>query len=327
MSVNSVSNLSITSALTSSLQTETSNLTQLTEQLSSGQEYTDLTDYDPSDARNLVNLQAEATQKNAFISVIGTVSNNLSIYDTTLSDLENVVTEAQSLSNNNPTYSADVATNVYTQATNYLESVTADLNQDVDGRYIFSGARYTTPPVQNLANLPTSTLSTTIYTDNQTLPSYDTDYVAGASPPSTSTAAYTTDSATVDTGYTVDYGITSNDPSFQEMVAGLRYLQAAGSSTDSADYKTNMEQASTLLSSALSNIENVHTTVADNIDIISSEKTAQQTAISNLTNQVDNIQQVDVTQVSTEITALETTLQASYSVTGSILKMSIVSYL
>jgi flagellar hook-associated protein 3 FlgL len=325
MSLSSVSNLSITKSLTSELQAEQTTLTLLTSQLSSQKKYANLTDYSPSEARNLINLQATATQKNAYISVIATVTNNLAIYDTTLTDLESIASQALSLANNNPTYGADIAVNVATQSTNYLKSVTVDLNQSINGRFIYSGSRYSTLPVTDLSTLPMSTLDTTFYTDDLTLPSYDSEFVEGAG--STSVPAYTIDQATVNTGFVCNYGITSNDLSFQKLIAGLRYLKAAGDSTDSTTYKSNMTQASTLLSSALFELQSLHTSVVNNINTMSNLKTAQNAALADLTDQVGNIQQVDVTQIAAEITSLQTILQASYSVTGTILKMSIVNFL
>lgn len=403
MSLTTVSSLSVKTSMTTALQSEQSTLTKLTAQLSSEKKNSDLTDYSASDAMNLVNLQSTATQKQAYVSVIDTVSNNLSVYDTTLTDLETLASQAQSLANDNPTYNASTASNVATQSTNYLKSVSADLNQNVNGRYIYSGSRFNTIPTQDLSTLSTSTLSSTIETDGSTVPAYDSaaslststsgqnitvngtvgtgqvatvkvtsggtqstynytvkstdtaatvaaslaalvpgatntagssvltiqagDTIDSAGVTTTNTDAYTTDSATIDTGYTVNYGISSDDPSIQKLVSGLRYLQAAGNATDATTYSTDMTQAKSLLSSAVTSLQNLHTGVASNINVMKTEKSAQNTAISNLTDQVDNIQQVDVTQVSTEITSLETVLQASYSATGSLLKMSIVSYL
>ena len=397
MTITSVSNLSVKSSMTSALQSEQTTLTQLTAQLSSQKQHTNLTDYSASDARNLINLQSTATQKEAYISVINTISSNLAVYDTTLTDLETIAAQAQSLANNSPTYSTDIASNVATQTTNFLRSVTVDLNQEVNGRFIYAGSRYTTPPAQDLSTLPTSTLSSTMLTDNLTVPTYDAastlnlstsgqaitvggtvgngqtasvtvngtaytynvqatdtptlvaaglaalipgasnagavlniqagDVINAAAVSTTNAAAYSADQAVVDTGYTVHYGITSNDQTIQKLVAGLRFLQAAGNSSDAATYKAYMAQATSLLSSAVTALQSLHTGVANNINIMTSEKEAQKTAISNLTDQVANIQQIDVTQVSTEITSLETILQASYSATGSILKLSITSYL
>jgi flagellar hook-associated protein 3 FlgL len=409
MSITSVTSLSLNNSLTSTLQSEQSTLSQLTAQLTSEKEYTDLTDYNASDALSLINLQSAATQKQSYLAVIATASNNLSVYNTTLTDLETIASQAQSIANQNPTYSAATASEVLTQSNDFLNSVTADLNQNINGRFIYSGARYTTQPVPNLATLPASTLSSTIETDGATLPSYDSQYavsaltmtgagtgstavtvggtvgtpqdasvtlsngntytyaikstdstadiaqglanvintaipgtastsgtstltisgltIPAASAYAASTTAYTTDQATVDSGYTVNYGITSNDPAMQQLIAGMRYLQAAGNATDAATYSSDISQATTLLASSVTALQALNTNVADNINVMSSEKTAQNSAISGLTDQVDDISQIDVTQVSTEITSLETILQASYSVTGSILKLSIVSYL
>jgi flagellin-like hook-associated protein FlgL len=240
--------------------------------------------------------------------------------------LEEIASQAQSLANNNPTYSADIALNVVTQTNSYLKSVSVDLNQSINGRYIYSGARYNTQPVQDLSILPDSTIPVPadVPTTEPNLPSYDAEYVDASS---TSTAAYATDRATIDTGYVVDYGVNSNNSAFQQLAAGLRYLQAAGNATDAATYKSYMTQASAMLASAVASLQTLHTSVANNMNTMTSQKEAQKTAISNLTEQVMDIQQVDTTQVSVEIVSLEALLQASYSATGSILKMSIVNYL
>ena len=125
----------------------------------------------------------------------------------------------------------------------------------------------------------------------------------------------------------MQYGVTSNNPAFQQLIAGLRFMQAAGNTTDPATYKTDMGQASSLLTSALSALQAVHTTVAGNINTLTNEITVQNNAINDLTSQVNDIQQVNVTQVATELNILQTQLQASYSATGTLEKMSIVNYL
>ncbi len=408
MSTGTISNLSIVYSLSSQLVKQQTDISKLALQLSSHEKNSDLTDYDPSDARNIISIQSAASEKQAYLKVISTASNNLSFYDATLTDLEDLVSSAQDLIGKNGAYSEDSARSVSVLATSYLKSVTADLNQLVNGRYLFSGTRFSTTPVQDLSQLPESTLSTTIETDGLTVPSYDirstislstseqsvtvtgaangltgsqtasfdidgtvytvsidsTDSTAeevaadicakliaagvsvsvdGSNPAqlnfdaaltidsaqaiTTDQTAYVTDKATIDTNYTVDYGVTSNDPSIQKLIAGLRYLQAAGNSTDKDTYTANLNQAIALLAPALTEIQNMHTLLANSINIMSNEKEAQNKAITNLTTSLSNVQGVDITQTSVEMTALETILQASYSVTGNILKMSIVSYL
>ena len=69
----SISTASLGSMLTTQLQSQQATLAQLTAQLSSRQQHNDLTDYAPSDALNLMNLQDSATQSQAYIGVINTV--------------------------------------------------------------------------------------------------------------------------------------------------------------------------------------------------------------------------------------------------------------
>ncbi|MGB9154647.1 MAG: hypothetical protein WCD70_16355 [Alphaproteobacteria bacterium] len=406
MSISSTSSLSIVQLLSSQLQTQEASLGQLSSQLTTSQKYTNLTDYAPTDALNLINLQDSMTQKQAYIGVINAVQPRLSGYDTTMTDMESVVTQAQTLTQADGNYSASTATNIAAMATNFLQSVGIDLNQQIGGRYIYAGSRYDTVPVVNLTTL-SGPPSATLTTGNQ-LPAYDTGNVTlavdntantitlggtvsgSASIPQTATisingtpttytlspsdttlaaaatdlaaqmstttglsitasngvitvpgsntidsasstttdaAAYATDSATIDAGDTMNYGVSSNNPAFQQIIAGLQYMQTAGNSGNATTYQADMAQASTLLSAGLAALQTVHAGVAYNINTLTTETTTQNNAITSLTNQVDNIQQVNIAQVSTEITALEAQLQASYSVTGSIERMSIVSYL
>ena len=399
----SISTASIQSILTSQLVAEQSNLETLNEQLATSKQYTDLTDYAPSDALNLLNLQSSATQRQAYLSVIGTVQTRLSGYDTTMTDMESIVSQAQTLASGNPNYSASSATGIASLAQNFLKSISVDLDTQIGGRYIYAGSRYNTAPVVDLTTL-TGTPSSTIYTDGSSLPDYDTDSTAsaltmtvagqdvtiggtpgtpqnatvtinnktysyavqstdttddiatglaalvaadipgttatgsditvgatgtitGATAATSNTAAYAVDSTNIDSNYNVQYGVTSNNPAFQQLIAGLQFLAAAGNSTDAATYQSNITQASSLLSTALTSLQGVHATVANNINTMTNETTTQNNDINDITNQIDNIQQVDLTQVSTELTLLETQLQASYSATGSLEKLSIVNYL
>ena len=403
--ISSISNLSQTQLLVAELNSQSSNLNALSGQLASNQQYSNLTDYNPTDALNLMNLQSGTTQKQAYLSVISTTQTRLSGYDTTMTDMESIISQASALVDGSQNYSATTASSIAVTAQNYLKSVELDLNQQVGGRYIYAGSRYTTQPVTDLTSLTNTPSATT--TLGPALPVYDTAYAASnltfttvpassvtiggttttpasqnvsvvvggstytyaatstdtpatiaagivsvlntagvsasvtggdtvtlasgtitsASATATSSDAYALDSATVDSGYSVQYGVTSDAPAFQQLISGLQFLAAAGNSTDATTYATNLSQAGTLLTSALTGVQALHTGVADNINILTSETTSQNTQITNLTNQLDDIQSVNVTQVSAEITALQTTLEASYTVTGDLEKLSLAQYL
>ncbi len=142
--------------------------------------------------------------------------------------------------------------------------------------------------------------------------------------------AYTADSALIDNNFSVTYGVSSDDPAFQRLINGLRYINSAitaGQGGNTATYQTDMQQAASLLNTSLSNIQTLHTGVASNQNTLTNETTTQNTDITNLQDQVGNIQSVDIPTVSTEITVMMAQLQASYSATASLEQLSLVKYL
>ncbi len=455
MSIASTYGINLT--LTSSLSSQQSVLSDLTKQVASGQKFDNLTKYDPTDAHNSLDIQNAIVQRQSYISSIQNVQTRLSVYDTTMTDIENMNAQANSLATNNAAYDPTKVDEISQSASNYLKQLTDDLNQQVGGRYIYAGSRYSTPPTVDLTTLSGTPSATT--TTNPALPSYDsnynnatsftvnsgktptgtftignttiawsqlennntgsvnvtvngnthavavsglstgttaTDYAAnlsatlnavaaaypdaagvpstfsstsssgaltldfgGGSPnlvtpdaggianettwsggstpsgliaqtPNSSAAAYTKDSALIDQNYSVTYGVTSNDASFQKLVNGLRFIIAActaGKSGDTATYKTDMQQASSLLASSLTGIQTLHSQVASNQNTLTMQTTTQNTNINNLQSQLGGIQKADLTTVGTEINLLQTQLQASYSATSSLEKLSLVKYL
>ena len=384
------------------LQSQMTELDTLNQQLASGVKSSDLTDYSPSDAQNLLNYQNAITQRQSYLSSIDTVQARLSVYDSTMTDMESLTQTAQTLAAQNTTYSADTASEIQGQVGNYLTQIQDDLNQQVNGRYIYSGSRYNTAPVSNLSSSSTTVTYPFTATTSPAVPSYDSSYVSGLNVSTTgqtvtfsgsvatpqnasvtvngkvysyaiqsgdtttsiasglatlidtdipgttssngvltvgssgaissatgnsSTSAFSQDSVTVDTGYSAQYGVTSNATGFQQLIAGLKLMQQASSQTDPTTYQTDMNNAATLLTTALGSIQALHTGVAANINLMTQETTTQNSDITNLQDQITGIDYADPTTVSTEITSLQAQLEASYSATGSILKLSLVNYL
>jgi len=471
-----VSSIGMQLSLSGILSNEMSNLTTLNEQLASGTEYTHLTDYDPTQAKSLVDFQSAITQRTSYLNNIQNVQNRLSLYDSTMTDMESLASQASSLAAQNQSYNASTASQIQSTAQNYLQQVADDLNQQIGGRYIYAGTRYSTQPVSENPTVLQSSPQP-IITDGSTLPSYDAqvpavatsqvaygamlpataavgttaassvtvydssgashavDYtwtktgshtwdLSVASPDSTQTVtvpftfdsstgaldsigsgsgytvetpaalgdpasldmtlnfggsttptdvtfnfgsyglstgsnaltnssgvstvtqntftqngkavtasnanAYTADSALIDSGDSLTYGVSSDNPAFQQLVNGLRYMNsaaAAGKSGDTVTYQTDMQQATTMINAGLAAIQGLHAGVANSQDLLTNQTTNQNNLITALQNQVGDIQNVDTTQVATEIQVLQTQLEASYSATGTLEKLSLVNYL
>lgn len=443
--------------LVNSLQNQQTTLGLLSEQVASGQQFDNLTNYDPTQAHNLVDFNNAVLQRQSYISSMQNVSTRLSTYDTSMTDIENMAGQAATLAGQNAAFDATKVNDINLQATNYLKQLTDDLNQQIGGRYVYAGTRYSTIPVVDLTTLTGAPTTTT--TTSPALASYDTQFnnatsftvnsaptgtftmgnttiawgglegasatspvsivvngtpqtvaVAGLSTATTATAyasnlaltlnaiaassnasaggvpstltatpsagtvtldlggaapnavtpdaggattditwvggstpngtvaqtpnssvpAYTLDSALVDSNFSVTYGVSSNDPSFQKLVNGLRFISsacAAGTAGNAALYQTDMQQAATLINAGLTGIQTLHAQVANNQNTMTQQTATQNTDITTLKNQIADITQVNLTTVGAEINSLQTQLQASYSATATIEKLSLVSYL
>jgi len=398
-----VSTSGIQSTAANQLQIELKNIQQLNEQLASGQQEQNLTDYAPTTAQNLLNFQNGLNQSQSYISAMDTVQARLSGYNSSLGDMESIASTAQALAEQNTTYNPDHIDAIKQQVTNYLNEISDDLNQQVGDRYIYAGSRYSTAPVKNLSTLtPNVSLPFSAVSSPQ-LPSYDTDYagglqmaisgqtvtitstaintpqnvsvevngtqytyavqsgdtttsiaaglasvinasipgttstlgvltVGGSNPPTASTPdsnanAYAIDTANIDSGYPLQYGVTSNDPAFQQLIAGVQLMLQATGTTDPTTYQTDMQSANSLLQTAQNSLNAVNTSVAANINSVQAETSTQNSDITNLKTQILNLSSVDTATVSTEITSLTAQLDASYQATGSILQLSLVKYI
>lgn len=447
--------------MTNSLVAQQITLTKLSDELATSKKNSDLTDYNPTDAHNILDLQNGVTHKQSFLTSINTVQTRLSMYDSSLTDIESLSAQANSLATQNQAYDPTKVDNVQQQAVNLLRQLSNDLNLQVGGRFIYAGARYSTQPVTDLSTLTGAPAASP--TTSPALPSYDSQfsnatsftvnsataptgnfnvgnvaiswseiaagqitdvYLNGSSTPTalgsaitlpnipastageyadnlssaingvaadttdvpssfgiasltasatngsvtlnfngtaplsvtptdgaantitwndpgtpdgtvaqtpnSSAPAYALDSVLIDTNYNITYGITSNDPNFQKLVNGLRFMVDAvnsGKAGDTATYQSEMTQAASLIKDAASGIQVLHSQVASNQNTLTQETTVQNADITSLTNQLDDIQKVDLTQVGTEINLLQTQLQASYSATSSLEKLSLVKYL
>lgn len=320
-----VSTLGLQILMTNALQKEQKDLSKLNEQLASGKRNANLTDYLPLQARQLMDFQNSVTAKDAYVSGLKAVQTRLQMYDSTLSDLESIAADAKSLASQNQNYDPAKVSQIEAQVENYLKQVSNDLNQKVGHRYIYAGIRYTTQPVSDDISVLSGAPAASIYSDNLTLPDYDNAYVVSGT--TTDGNAYTADTVLAGDNYSITYGISSDDPSFQRLINGLRYMYRATQTSDPLAYQSDMNQAATMLASSLQGIQGLHTTVAGNQNTIKNQISGLSDSMNTLKDQVDDIQKVDLTEVSIKITLLQTQLQASYSATAKLEQLSIVSYL
>jgi flagellin-like hook-associated protein FlgL len=168
------------------------------------------------------------------------------------------------------------------------------------------------------------------------LPIYDSEYDASYDPLSgqpdpnvNRTDAYAQDQISIDTTQTLKYGVTSNETGFQQLILGLRYAYAAtqDTTTGHTNYTNYMNQANTLISEGLDAIRGIHTGVSNANATLTQTQSLQTTDITNLQNQVGDIQNVDVNSVAVQITTFQAELEAAYAATAKMTEMSLLQYL
>ncbi|MCJ2059099.1 flagellin [Methylobacterium sp. J-048] len=148
------------------------------------------------------------------------------------------------------------------------------------------------------------------------------------------TSALDTQSVQVSATGKVGTGARANDPTIQNVLAGLATMAFALPTTSdantSATYQTVVDKAGTLLSSADQTNPSVQDTVTQlsvastRLSNAATTNTATQTTVQNT---LDGIEQAPTEEVVAKLLDVQNRLQASYSVTASLSKLSLVNYI
>ncbi|MBV9862948.1 MAG: hypothetical protein JO267_12480 [Alphaproteobacteria bacterium] len=310
--------------MTSILESNQGQLTTLGEELSSGQKSQTLSGYGEN-AQQLLNLNSSIAAANAYVGSATTVSTDLSAYNDALGELVSDATQlSQGITSLTDNSSGTSAASFSALVSGLATDATTTLNTQSGTRYLFAGTRYTTAPVDAIGSLPGLT-SPTAFTavTAPALPDYDTDY---ASSPGGDAAAWGSPTVTIAAGETISYGISSNNPAIQQLVYSLQNAQAATTASE-PDRTQYLNLAQNAAQQALSGLQSLQAGNAANISQVNTVQTAQKQSVSTLTNMLDGIQGVDTTQLSAQISSLQTQMEASYKVTSSLLSLSLVNYL
>lgn len=193
------------------------------------------------------------------------------------------------------------------QAEENLEQIVSYMNTQTTGRYIFSGSATSTAPID---------LTSYTGTNSITLPSSsDTSYYQGND---------YTQSIEIDTGYSVDYGITANNDAFEEII---RAFDLIINSQSTSDPDTALEEAFDLLGTALDDLEDVKAKTSQASQTLDQYIDDSLTELNLIDSMIADLKEVDLAEVSVKLQELETQLEASYSITTRLLQLNLSDYL
>lgn len=276
-----------------------------------------------NDVHRLVSLETASTRTAQYKANNLTVDKRLEAMETSVAQIYETVTEFRSLLINALNANNASEMRIDEEARNYKDEIAKLLNIEQDGRYLFSGSRTDTQPV----NL-----------DGWTAPAWP------LTPPLTQyTAEYYRGDQTrlavdADTNLSVTYGVTADEDAFEYVLRAMHYVQISGPGVD----KTTLETALALVNTALGTspgdatlgVPAISKDLADIRTGIGISRRALENANKNhddfllYTQQgIGDIENIDPAAALAELATNETQLQASFMVISRLSQLSLLNFL
>jgi flagellar hook-associated protein 3 FlgL len=295
------------------MQQNQSNLDNLNTQISTGdkaQTYSQI----PQQTSQLVDLRTETAQQQGFTNTITVLSTRMQTMSLSLQQIESSVSAfaaqlpGSAFSQSNPTISQ--------QAAGLLQQVAGYLNVQDGSGYVFGGTDTSTPPV-DLASLPTATASLTTSVSG---PPSGGGYYAGG--PASAAVQ-------INTGVSVNYSITANNAqAFEPIIRVLNFLANKGPfNPNNPVDQANATQAGQLLNQAAAALTGLQGNLGLQQAQLGNELKVQQSTVNIAQNGISTIVATNQATAITQLQTLETQLQASFSATSAISKLSLANFL
>jgi flagellar hook-associated protein 3 FlgL len=337
----------------------TSELQKASKEMTTGRKVDVFADLGPMAAVTLT-LRTTEKQLGGYISANGVLSSKI---DAMLNGVDSVRSTVQDIFervvSNASRKTASVAT-LQLEATEAIKSIISILNQSYNGDHLFSGVKSTSSALTNWDTVNTDTglspsgvfdaivgsgpttlveatsmvsdidqIFASSYAANSDYNFESTFYTgkpaleAGGQPASRV-------SAQIEVDRVLSYGVQANDDPFREVLKGLTMLASvdpvALTETDGV-YSEWLNGASEALSKGLSGALAVSTRLGFYQQVIEHSVTRQSDLAFVYQTQINGFEAVDPYEAATRLSAMETQLQAAYSVTSRISRLSILNYL
>ena len=190
------------------------------------------------------------------------------------------------------------------------------LNTTINGRYLFSGSKTNTRPVDT-GNMATP-------------PAYDAAFNTKAESSFYYKGDDTIIKARIDEGVVMEYGVTAADSGFEKLIRSIRILRSTditGDPPNDADYMKKVEHSLNLLNQADSEIQALEMNIGTRIQQL--ETTNKNITISQnfARGLIADIEGVDTFQAVAELTQDQTMLEASYSTMVRLSNLTLTKFL
>ena len=307
-----------------------------------------------NNASLLYSLQMQADQQNTLQTTATNAGNQLNAMQTAMTSIASAV---QSISSAAQTANSQTYSVVAGQATTTMEQVLDLLNTQYDGNALFAGDATENPPMQS-ATAPdgplaavNSVLSAAVAANGgQPLTSANVQSLltgpnglssifnnTNSNPALNYNSAFYTSpddgnstQLLIGANQTVSYSVKGDQPAFTNLMQGLSMLTLLGAPStqlDSTAQSAILTQAQGLISQAQGQLTEQQGQLGAVQAQVTQVATAQQTAASNTTQQIATLEDANQTTVATQMSALQSQLQASYQVTADLSQLTLSHYL
>lgn len=261
------------------------------------------------EARQLVNLESSHARIQQYQTNNKTIDLRLQTMEGVVGQTVDAATKLKTLLINglHNNSAADMA--LGTQAQNLLNEVAKQLNIKIGDRYLFSGSKTDTPPID--LNASGYTAPPTTYPS-----AADTGYYQGDSVTLTTRAA---------DDYDISYGVTADDPAFEKIIRALQ-LTATVTTTPTLD-RDRLQDGLDLVNEAINELTTVRSTIGATQNTLDSVNQDHIDMTNYMELSITQITAVDVTEAATRLSADQLMLQASYMTISQLSKLSLVNYM
>lgn len=284
-----------------------SELGTIQQQIASGKTATNFKELSAKgQTERVLGFQNQLQRANDYIRNNTIITNRLQTYNSSISNIIDVAEQFRNLLVQRRTPTTSDALPFEALAKSFLATIQSNLNVEIEGRYIFSGSKTDTRPIDDIS-----------------IPNYGT--VNGER--TFNTTYYKGDSIVLQTrasdALNMNYGITANDETFKNFIGAI-HLALEG---DVLKDDGLLTKASDMVSAAITELSKLQANISNNITILDQTNTEHIDFKNFLSQSLSDVTETDVGEASIRLSSVQTTLQASFLAYSKISSLRLSDYL
>lgn len=258
-----------------------------------------------STAGRVINVEVSKQRAQAYADAASLSDDRVQVMYDTVGSLVDLLTQLRSdLASASSGLDGTSGAAINATAAEMLNEAASLMNSQFEGRYLFSGSRVDTKPV-DVSSLAAATATSAA----------DTSYYQGDD---------TVTSVRVSNDDVVSYGVLASDPAFEKT---LRALNIVANMTVSPLDSDALDAASDLVLEAIDGMTTVQTKLSLNSKMLERAEQIQTDYVDQATSMASALGDVDVAAVAASLSTYEAQVQAAYSAIAKVQALSLVDYL